>query len=126
MRRLEELGDSVQEVSDRLANLEALGVRLVTIEQSASSSNRPIETDSDLRADLLNLLQEMQMSQRSRRIRQGHARNRVKAMPPPGKAPYGYRRSKIAMWSIGQPRRSSKNSSSNFCSTDRCGVRCVI
>jgi len=97
VRRLEELGDSVQEVSDRLANLEALGVRLVTIEQSASSTpsaDGAIETDSDLRADLLNLLQEVQTSQRSRRIRQGHARNRVKAMPPPGKAPYGYRRSK--------------------------------
>ncbi len=90
VRRLEELGDSVQEVSDRLADLEALGVRLVTIEQSASSSDRSLEAN----ADLLNLLQEVQTSQRSRRIRQGHARNRVKAMPPPGKAPYGYRRSK--------------------------------
>ena len=28
------------------------------------------------------------------RIRQGHARNRLKALPPPGKAPYGYRRGK--------------------------------
>ncbi len=94
VRRLEELGDSVQEVSDRLANLEALGVRLVTIEQPASPLDGSIGADSDLRADLLNLLQEVQTSQRSRRIRQGHARNRVKAMPPPGKAPYGYRRSK--------------------------------
>ena len=91
VRRLEELGDSVPEVSDRLAALETLGVRLVTIEHS---SDRPIVADSDLRADLLNLLQAVQTNQRSRRIRQGHARNRVKAMPPPGKAPYGYRRSK--------------------------------
>ncbi|HEY9637462.1 MAG TPA: recombinase family protein, partial [Coleofasciculaceae cyanobacterium] len=29
-----------------------------------------------------------------RRIRQGYARNRLKALPPPGKAPYGYRRGK--------------------------------
>jgi predicted metal-binding protein len=48
---------------------------------------------SDVRADFLKFLQEMQHQQRSRRIRQGHARNRVKATPPPGKAPYGYRRS---------------------------------
>ncbi len=94
VRRLEELGDSVQEVSDRLADLEALGVRLVTIEQITSPSDRSIKTDPDPRADLLNLLQAVQTNQRSRRIRQGHARNRVKAMPPPGKAPYGYRRSK--------------------------------
>ncbi|MCY7323526.1 MAG: recombinase family protein [Phormidesmis sp. CAN_BIN36] len=91
VRRLEELGDSVPEVSDRLAALEMLDVRLVTIEHSP---DRPIVADSDLRADLLNLLQAVQTNQRSRRIRQGHARNRVKAMPPPGKAPYGYRRSK--------------------------------
>ena len=42
----------------------------------------------------LRLLQEIQENQRSRRIRQGHARNRLRAHPPPGKAPYGYRRGK--------------------------------
>jgi hypothetical protein len=47
-----------------------------------------------LQADLLKLLQQVQREQRSRRIRQGHAQNRVMALPPPGKAPYGYRRSK--------------------------------
>ena len=90
VRRLEELGDSLPEVSDRLANLEAIGVRLVTIEPSSAVSDHQIGAN----ADLLNLLQELQTNQRSRRIRQGHARNRIKAMPPPGKAPYGYRRSK--------------------------------
>ncbi len=29
---------------------------------------------------------------RSRRLRAGHAQNRIQAMPPPGRAPYGYRR----------------------------------
>jgi hypothetical protein len=43
---------------------------------------------------VLQLFQVLQDSQRSRRIRQGHARNRIKALPPPGKAPYGYRRGK--------------------------------
>jgi Recombinase/Recombinase zinc beta ribbon domain len=41
-------------------------------------------------------LQVLQQQQRSRRIQQGHARNRVKALPPPGKAPYGYRRGKTS------------------------------
>lgn len=98
VRRLEELGDSVQEVSDRLAQLEALGIRLIPIEQilapvlNASAAN--IINVGDIRADLLKLLQQVQKSQRSRSIRRGHARNRVKALPPPGKAPYGYRRGK--------------------------------
>jgi predicted metal-binding protein len=51
-------------------------------------------TTDESRATALQRLQEIQQNQRSRRIRQGHARNRVKALPPPGKAPYGYRRSK--------------------------------
>lgn len=33
-------------------------------------------------------------SQRAEAIAQGHAQNRMKALPPPGKAPYGYRRGK--------------------------------
>lgn len=100
IRRLEELGDSVQEVSDRLGELEAINIRLIVIEQSspASVSNQLPEhaviQTTDVQADLLKLLQQVQRAQRSRRIRQGHARNRIKALPPPGKAPYGYRRSK--------------------------------
>jgi DNA invertase Pin-like site-specific DNA recombinase len=107
VRRLEELGDSVEEVSDRLTQLESLGVKLVAIEPSASSpptdtrhpapdtpQPTPNTPTSPLQSDLLQLLQHLQYEQRSRRIRQGHARNRVKALPPPGKAPYGYRRGK--------------------------------
>ncbi|HEY9617100.1 MAG TPA: recombinase family protein [Microcoleaceae cyanobacterium] len=80
VRRLEDLGGSVKAVSDRLAALEQLGVQLIALDQP------------NIRSELLTLLQQLQYYQRSQRIRQGHARNRVKALPPPGKAPYGYRR----------------------------------
>ena len=92
IRRLEELGDSVQEVSDAIAKLEALGIQLIATEQTYTSS--PHSSSTDLRAGLLKLLQEIQHQQRSNRIRQGHARNRLDTLPPPGKAPYGYRRGK--------------------------------
>lgn len=92
IRRLEELGDSVQEVSDRVAELEALGVQLIATEQSYNSSLGQSNC-AELQAGLL-LLQQIQRDQRSRRIRQGHARNRISTLPPPGKAPYGYRRGK--------------------------------
>lgn len=92
IRRLEELGDSVQEVSDRLTQLEALGVHLIATEQPYNSFQQ--EQSTNFRADLLLLLQEIQREQRSRRIRKGHARNRISTLPPPGKAPYGYRRGK--------------------------------
>ena len=93
IRRLEELGDSVQEVSDRITELEALGVQLIATEQSYNSSLWQDSNCGDLQAGLL-LLQQIQREQRSRRIRQGHARNRLSTLPPPGKAPYGYRRGK--------------------------------
>jgi DNA invertase Pin-like site-specific DNA recombinase len=83
IRRLEELGDSVEELRDRLTQLETLGVELIVI-----------ETAQSLPADLLALVQYLDRNQHSRRIRQGHARNRIKTLAPPGKAPYGYRRSR--------------------------------
>ncbi|MGA7934553.1 MAG: recombinase family protein [Kovacikia sp.] len=99
VRRLEELGDSVEEVSDRLTQLESLNICLITIESPSplphpSVPPSPSSPTPQLRSDLLQLLQHLQHEQRSRRIRQGHAQNRVKALPPPGKAPYGYRRGK--------------------------------
>ncbi len=88
IRRLEELGDTVEEVSDRLTQLEAMGVTLIATEQPYTSET------PHFRVDLFKLLHEIQRQQRSRRIRQGHARNRLDSAPPPGKAPYGYRRGK--------------------------------
>lgn len=84
VRRLEDLGESIPEVSNRLAELEALDIPLLVVETT--------QPNMALRADLLKLLQQVQSNQRSLRIKQGHARNRIKALPPPGKAPYGYRR----------------------------------
>ncbi|MEH2063167.1 MAG: recombinase family protein [Nostoc sp.] len=88
IRRLEELGDTIEEISDRLHQLEVMGVAVITTEQAYTSEKYP------LGADLLNLLHAIQRQQRSRRIRQGHARNRLEVAPPPGKVPYGYRRGK--------------------------------
>ncbi|WP_066425769.1 recombinase family protein [Anabaena sp. 4-3] len=88
VRRLEELGDNLEEVSDRLNQLTALGIMVIATEQGYNSQT------SHPHADLLKLLQHIQYQQRSRRIRQGHARNRLDAAPPPGKPPYGYRRGK--------------------------------
>lgn len=117
VRQLADLGESVQAVSDRLAQLEALQIPVVLLEQvlleqvsleqvsleqvlleelqglpESATALPPLMGTSD--ADRLQRSQALQQQQRSRRIRQGHAHNRAKALPPPGKAPYGYRRSK--------------------------------
>jgi DNA invertase Pin-like site-specific DNA recombinase len=89
VRRLAELGDSIAEVGDRLQILEALDIHLIAIEEAVGSNDQPLR-----RSELLQVLQTIQDRQRSQRLQQGHARNRVKSLPPPGKAPYGYRRGK--------------------------------
>jgi len=84
IQRFEELGDTVQQVCAHLEQLENLGIELIVTDE------KPTEN----RANLLKILAELQRSQHSRSIRKGHARNRIKSLPPPGKAPYGYRRGK--------------------------------
>lgn len=95
LRHWSDLGDSLQEIGDRLKLLTDQGVQVVAIEQTyqtsqtSQTSSNPTNQQS---TDLLHLLQEIQASQQSRRLKQGHAQNRLQALPPPGKAPYGYRR----------------------------------
>ncbi|NJL62459.1 MAG: recombinase family protein [Methylacidiphilales bacterium] len=88
VRKLEELGDNLEEVRSRMVELQALGITLVAVEQGYNSS----ENTLNLRLDFINLIQTIKYQHRSRRIRQAHANNRLAAAPPPGKAPYGYKR----------------------------------
>uniref|UniRef100_B8HV36 Recombinase n=1 Tax=Cyanothece sp. (strain PCC 7425 / ATCC 29141) TaxID=395961 RepID=B8HV36_CYAP4 len=93
LRRLEELGDSVAQVCDRLAELEALSLCILVLEQDYQSSSPSLPTACKPR-QLLELLNTVEAQQRSRKIRRGHGQNRLKSLPPPGKPPYGYRRGK--------------------------------
>ncbi|MGD1702833.1 recombinase family protein [Dapis sp. BLCC M229] len=94
IRQLEELGDSVEEVCDRLTQLESLNIQIIPL-KSDIKINQPTATNTQAtKTDLLKLLNQIRQNQHSRKIRQAHARNRIKAIPPPGKAPYGYRRGK--------------------------------
>lgn len=92
VRRLEELGDSLQTISDRLNQLESLGIKIIATEQDYSSPEWNQFDRQQLKSNLSNLLQQIQLNQQRTRQEQGHARNRLKILPPPGKAPYGYRR----------------------------------
>lgn len=92
IRKLDELGDTLSEVTDNLTRLEKLEIEIIATEQDYSSSQ--LHDPQAIKANLSQLLQEISQRQRNRSLRQGHARSRLNASPPPGKAPYGYRRGK--------------------------------
>ncbi len=126
LRRLEELGDNINIISDRLNQLESMGIQVITTEQDYSSrmwstvprlakeerprvavrrkgtrSDAGLAVDRlarsqngshDLKSNIAKILQQIQANKQRIRLKQGHARNRLKILPPPGKAPYGYRR----------------------------------
>lgn len=97
IRHLEELGTSLQAVLQVLTQLRALGVHVVALKQPSWSKEmfRALAVtaqDIEFQPELLEVFSEIQQQQRCRQIRQGHALNRLKGLPPPGKAPYGYRR----------------------------------
>ncbi|MGF1539721.1 MAG: recombinase family protein [Pleurocapsa sp.] len=92
IRRLEELGDDLKVISDRLSLLESLGIEIIVTEQDYSSQELNQNNFREIRDNLRQLFAEIHNNQRRNRLKQGHARNRLKVLPPPGKAPYGYRR----------------------------------
>ncbi|MEL6494160.1 MAG: recombinase family protein [Cyanobacteria bacterium J06623_7] len=92
LRRLDELGQDVTAVCDRLNQLESLGIEIIATEQDYSSEQWQQLEHQDLRQKLGDLLEQVQKRQQKVQIKRGHARNRLKMLPPPGKAPYGYRR----------------------------------
>ncbi|GAB4526278.1 MAG: recombinase family protein [Pleurocapsa sp.] len=92
VRRLEELGDNLQEISDCLAKLESRGIEIIATQQDYNSAQFEQNNVSKWQNNLIKLLAEIQNNQYRDRLKRGHAKNRIKALPPPGKAPYGYRR----------------------------------
>lgn len=83
--RLEDLGDTVAEIHERiLLFLQAhVDLKLVAPDQVITP-----ETGSSW----VQLLAEIPAALQRRRVCQGHAQNRLDTKPPPGRAPYGYRR----------------------------------
>ena len=92
IRRLDELGDSIVAIGDRLNRLESLGIEIITTQQDYASSQFNKADNHELKNKLSTLFHQIYTNKQSIRIKEGHARNRLKILPPPGKATYGYRR----------------------------------
>ena len=103
IQRWEDLGESLEAVAQRLQELDDRGIALMMADagsgsvagssQASASVGQPVGQPLS-KAAVLKILREVQQQELSRKIRKGHARNRIRALPPPGRAPYGYRRGK--------------------------------
>jgi DNA invertase Pin-like site-specific DNA recombinase len=82
VRRIAELGEDGAAISKNLQSLETLEIEIIALD------------DPNYRLNFAQILQEISKNAISNRLKAGHARNRLQALPPPGKAPYGYRRGK--------------------------------
>ncbi len=86
LHRLDELGENLREIGDCLQRLEHLGIQVIATEQDYQTAK------SLDRADLGQLFQTIGDRLQRQKIQRGHAKNRRQCLPPPGKAPYGYKR----------------------------------
>lgn len=89
---LDALGDNLTAVSQVISNLETQGTQVTTLSSRSAAAGQGATASDSSRVTLLRLAADIQVRQRRRQLRAGHARNRLQALPPPGKAPYGYRR----------------------------------
>ncbi|MGK7945089.1 MAG: recombinase family protein, partial [Microcystaceae cyanobacterium] len=92
IRHLEELGDSVTEIIQNLTFLESQHIEVITVEEDYSTSKFADLSKQELKGQLTSILQKIIYQKRQKSLKQGHARNRLITSPPPGKAPYGYRK----------------------------------
>ncbi|MEB3250217.1 MAG: recombinase family protein [Merismopediaceae bacterium] len=92
LRRLQELGPTLTIIGDRLQQIEALGIEVLTIEQDYSTRQWQKASPVEQGQQWLKLSELMTQEIRQTRQKQGHTHRRLQTLPPPGRAPYGYRR----------------------------------
>ncbi|MEM1367573.1 MAG: recombinase family protein [Cyanobacteria bacterium P01_H01_bin.15] len=92
LESLAHLGETIPELLERLTSLENLGTEILALEDAYRTSTQQSDSFGQARTTWSETLDAIAKKQRQRQLSRGHARNRLKVLPPPGKAPYGYRR----------------------------------
>jgi DNA invertase Pin-like site-specific DNA recombinase len=97
IRNLEELGYSPEIVQDNYNKLTSYGLKIIILNNHDFIDIEEIKEDkSQPKIDINEpeKFKKIQSDQRSLLLQKAQALTRIKALPPPGKAPYGYRRGK--------------------------------
>ncbi|MDJ0658226.1 MAG: recombinase family protein [Crocosphaera sp.] len=97
IRQLPELGDTPEIVKYNYHKLINLGIKILILENQKLTDLDEIEfLENKINIDINDpqVLETIGKNQRHLSLQKGQALRRIKALPPPGKAPYGYRRGK--------------------------------
>ncbi|ACB50318.1 hypothetical protein cce_0967 [Crocosphaera subtropica ATCC 51142] len=97
IRQLEELGDDYNLIKNNYQRLTNLGIKILVLENQKLTNLDKLESlENTTKIDINDpkLLETIKENQRNLSLKKGQALTRIKALPPPGKAPYGYRRGK--------------------------------
>ena len=91
---LAELGDSLATVINIIRKIEELNIEIIALNQDYKSSYFQQIFNEESKYKLNQIWLEINEIHHRRQLKQAHAKNRLKILPPPGKAPYGYSRGK--------------------------------
>lgn len=97
IRQLEQLGDDVVIIKNNYQKLTDLRIKILILEnQKLTDLDESKFSENTIKIDINNpkILETIKENQRHFFLKKGKALTRIKALPPPGKAPYGYRRGK--------------------------------
>ncbi len=89
-----ELGNKLAQVIENIKIIEQLNVEIIALNQDYSTSKFKAITDEQTKAEYNQLWLDIEQIYQRRKLKISHAQNRLKVLPPPGKAPYGYVRGK--------------------------------
>jgi len=89
VRKISELGNSLAEIAKTLSDIQAANVSLQVLDQNHTLSLAGANV-----TQIVELFDDVASERHRQRVQHGHARNRIAALPPPGRAPFGYRRGK--------------------------------
>ncbi len=97
IRQLSELGDTSKNVKNNYKKLTNVGIEILILENDKLANLDELELlENTIKIDINDpkIVESINKNQRHSSLQKGQASRRIKALPPPGKAPYGYRRGK--------------------------------
>lgn len=94
IRSLSELGNSLKEVTEVMAKIEEFNIEIISIEENYNTSKFRVIKDKKTKNLFIYICQEIEQKIQKIKLKKAHGNNRLKILPPPGKAPFGYIRGK--------------------------------